>query len=298
MIIHSESSSIIENAVFTNSSLVLFSQTSEIETFTVFSTFSYIDVFSSDISILSSLDIKSTSVISQINSFSETFYIPNLSKTSSILMAHSVYSSPFSIQASPGITFHTFSSQTLLVSSSYSSISVFNTRILASIEIKFDFRMAFKIEFIDSLKNSFSSEYKKLENVVVEQLTKIFRNIEGFNKVVVIGFEKGSVLINCRIIFDKNEVKVSDSVVQAEVINNFMNHLKSSNDTVGGYPVDIKSVKVERTVDVRISSKVSTWIIIMVVALILLLALSVVILLQRVSLFFFFCLLLLWLPRS
>lgn len=161
---------------------------------------------------------------------------------------------------------------------SLSSVSFFSKTIPSSRELKFSFKIVFTNKFDDSLKNPSSEEYKYLYKVIEEHCFSIFYIIPGFVKVIITGFEKGSIIANSLIVFDKNEVKRSDAEVSGEIMNRFMQSMRSSNDSIKGYSVDIDKIKVE--LDKKLP-RLESWIIVLIVALVLLCALVIVIFLQK-----------------
>nr|XP_047134719.1 mucin-3A isoform X1 [Hydra vulgaris] len=210
------------------------------------------------------------------NEASSTLQVSNLSKVSSTLsskLATQVYSSP-------SFVFCEESSSTFLLSlkSSISLSSVLSKTIPPSREIKFIFKIVFTNKFNDNLKNPSSEEYKNLYKVFLDHCFSIFHLIPGFVKVIITGFEKGSIVVNSLIVFDKNEVKRSNAEVSGEIMNRFMKSMRQSNDSINGYNVDINKIKVDLE---NVSPSLASWIIVLVVALVILFALVTVIFFQK-----------------
>ena len=123
--------------------------------------------------------------------------------------------------------------------------------------------MKLEEDFKKELKNKSSEEYKTLEYKMIRNLTFFMESFRGFVKVIIDGFEEGSIVVKSQLLFDINEVKVTDEEIKKDIEIKLIRYLGLLNDTIAEYKVDIKSFKINgEQIVLEESSSVPVWAII------------------------------------
>ena len=138
-------------------------------------------------------------------------------------------------------------------------------------------------DFNNELKNKNSEVYKILEYKMIRNLTFLMKSFRGFVKVIVNGFEEGSIVVKAQLLFDIDEIKVTDEEIKKDIEIKLIRYLGLLNDTICGYKVDIESFKIDGDVVVlQKSSSFPSWLIVLIVALCVVVPLIIIFIKQKV----------------
>ena len=126
--------------------------------------------------------------------------------------------------------------------------------------------MKLEEDFKKELKNKSSEEYKTLEYKMIRSLSFFMESISGFVKVIINGFEEGSIIVKSQLLFDINEVKVTDEEIKKNIEIKLIRYLGLLNDTIDEYKVDVGSSKINGDLVVIPSSNAfPVWAIVLIV---------------------------------
>ena len=100
-----------------------------------------------------------------------------------------------------------------------------------------------KQNFTEELNHNNSAEYKKVERKATFSLTKIYEQIPGFFKVLILGFRKGSIVIKYEVIFDTSK-QTAGNPFKKQMTE--ATEKAISNGTLGGFHVVKDSFEIEK----------------------------------------------------
>ena len=122
-----------------------------------------------------------------------------------------------------------------------------------------------------------------MENNLLQLLTSAYEKIQGFVKVIILGFKKGSVVTDFEIVLDKKQAKTSTDEIKKDI--ELAGQREVENNKLGEYKV-VGNIKVNSVTSPQKStgsSGLPSWAVVLIVACIALVMLCLVIAMQRVS---------------
>jgi len=97
--------------------------------------------------------------------------------------------------------------------------------------------------FDEELENKSSARYQKMEKEVKQELTALFQDIEGFERVDILGFVNGSVKVKFRVVVKVEKVEKKEPLVIAKKVGKTL-RVSVEDGRIG-------SLKVKKTVELR-----------------------------------------------
>jgi len=157
---------------------------------------------------------------------------------------------------------------------SYLKIKPYNPVSFNTITI--DAKVTLLGDFKQEYTNKLSTEYAELETKMVDGLTKIYKDLTGFVKIVVVGFTPGSIVTEYEVIFNKVQLPTGTSTTTLE--ENLKTEISSAGFIEG---FEILENNIKPTVAPDGKDDIEAWIIILIVAIMLLVLLIIVVCFQR-----------------
>ncbi|KAJ7358769.1 hypothetical protein OS493_021546 [Desmophyllum pertusum] len=97
--------------------------------------------------------------------------------------------------------------------------------------------------FDEDLENKTSTRYLSMEKQVQQELTALFKDMEGFEKVIILGFVNGSVKVRFRVVVKVDKPENKEPVLIANKVGKTL-RVSVENGQIG-------SLKVKKTVELR-----------------------------------------------